>query len=395
MRIAAIAAVGFETLRFADSRAYLGAARVLAETGSYPDRTDDIFFRAPGDPAFLAAVTLGRAKRVPLAKVAGAAAGSLAVLLLAAISARLFGSRPVALATGAAAALHPSFVLFATEIQSEALFLPLLLAAGLWLLAATDRPSASLALGAGILLALAALTRPSALALGMFLLAPLFDRRWPARARAHLAAAGLLGFALALAPWTLRNALFFHEFIPISDSGGSTFYDGNCAWTNRLYEARTREQFEASVMAMHREKLDRLAALGLRDTRSPKARSSALVRMAVEERRRDPAGTARLYARKIWQWLRPYPTPLYWSGAVVAGVGLLYAALYAAAAVGLVTARRRGAVRFALVFLAVTMATHVALLVLWRYRVPYWDPILLLYGVFAAGDRLAAWKHSS
>jgi hypothetical protein len=27
------------------------------------------------------------------------------------------------------------------------------------------------------------------------------------------------------------------------------------------------------------------------------------------------------------------------------------------------------------------MAVHLAILVLWRYRVPYWDPILLLYGV--------------
>jgi len=33
------------------------------------------------------------------------------------------------------------------------------------------------------------------------------------------------------------------------------------------------------------------------------------------------------------------------------------------------------------------------LIVVWRYRVPYWDPVLLLYGIFGAGITLAPlWK---
>jgi hypothetical protein len=32
-------------------------------------------------------------------------------------------------------------------------------------------------------------------------------------------------------------------------------------------------------------------------------------------------------------------------------------------------------------------------LVVWRFRVPYWDPVLLLYGVFGAGGTLLErWK---
>jgi hypothetical protein len=395
VRIGATAAAGFQTLRFADSRAYLGAANVLVTTGSYPDRTDALFFRAPGYPVFLAAVTLGHPERIAAAKIAGAASAALVPLLLAALSARLFQSRAVALATGLAAALHPSFVLIAADIQSETVFLPLLLGAAYLLLAATDRPSTSLALGAGLLLATAALVRPTALALAPFLLAPLRDRRYPLRARAHLAGAAALGFAAALAPWTARNALMFHEFIPVSDSAGSSFFDGNTGWTSRLYAARTRAEFEDLVLQSDRDKRARLAALGPEASASPGRRSSALVRLAVEERRRDPAGTARLYAHKIWQWLRPYPTPLYWPASIVIGIGLLYTALYAAAAAGLATAHRRGAASFCLAVLAVTMASHVALLVLWRYRVPYWDPVLLLYGVFAAGYKLPTWKRSS
>jgi len=32
------------------------------------------------------------------------------------------------------------------------------------------------------------------------------------------------------------------------------------------------------------------------------------------------------------------------------------------------------------------LAVHVVILVLWRYRVSYWDPVLLLYGVFGASQ---------
>ncbi|HEV2065168.1 MAG TPA: hypothetical protein VGS00_11540, partial [Thermoanaerobaculia bacterium] len=231
--------------------------------------------------------------------------------------------------------------------------------------------------------------------LAPLLLAPLCDRRYPLRARAHLAGAAALGFAAALAPWTVRNALMFREFIPVSDSGGSTFFDGNTDWTRRLYAARTRAEFENLVLQLDRDKRSRLAALGPEASASPARRSSALVRLAVEERLGDPAGTAKLYAHKIWQWLRPYPTPLYWPGSIVLGVGLLYTALFAASAAGLAAAQRRGAALFCLVFLAVTMASHVVVLVQWRYRAPYWDPVLLLYGVFAAGYKLPGWKHSS
>ena len=71
----------------------------------------------------------------------------------------------------------------------------------------------------------------------------------------------------------------------------------------------------------------------------------------------------------------------------VLAVGAFYVLLYALAARGLAIAPRRRASLFALAFLAVTMAVHVATVVAWRYRVPYWDPVLLLYGVFGAWPR--------
>src|SRR5260370_42363800 len=89
VRLAATAVVGFSTLEFGDARAYLFAARTLAQTGRYPERTDPPFFRPPGYPAFLVGSTLGRPDRAALAQVANSIVRSLAVFRLAWHSARV------------------------------------------------------------------------------------------------------------------------------------------------------------------------------------------------------------------------------------------------------------------------------------------------------------------
>jgi hypothetical protein len=61
---------------------------------------------------------------------------------------------------------------------------------------------------------------------------------------------------------------------------------------------------------------------------------------------------------------------------------------YLLAAVGLASSPRRGAALFAVAALAASMAVHVLTLVVWRYRVPFWDPILLIYGMAGAGRLL-------
>ena len=299
------------------------------------------------------------------------------------------------MATGFAAAVHPAFLLTSSDIQSEPLFLALLLFAGFLLIAAVDRPSTSLAIVAGLTTALAALTRSSGLALAPFLLAPLLDRRYPFRARAHLAAAALVGFLFGLAPWTLRNAIVFGEFIPVNDAAGNAFYQGNSDWTIRFYDLRTRADYDAWMRAFDADMRRRSEEIDRSGRSTPVARSRAFAAQALSERRRDPAGWTRLLLRKAWDWLRPYPDPLFWQRPIVFGAGAYYLALYSLAAVGFVWSPRAGIRAFVLAFLAVTLIAHVVLIVVWRYRVPYWDPVLLLYGVFGAGTLLPGWKSST
>ena len=387
-RLAATAAVGFTTVRFADAPAYLVGARALAETGHYPRRTEEFLFRPPGYPAFLVAATLGHPDRIAAAKAANAVLGALAALLIAALAARLFRRRPVAIVAGLLAAFHPPFLLAGADLQSEPLFLVLLLCAGYLLLASTDRPSSNLAVFAGVFLALAALTRSSALVLAPLLLAPLWDRRHPRRAGAHVAFSALLGFGAALAPWTARNALEFRELILVNDGAGYLFYGRNSEAAIGLATAESREDLEKASAALERERRDQIAALPAEVRLSPGRLSRALFSAALAERRANPEGTFRLLAWKSWDWLRPYPDPRFWPLPAVVILGLYFTALSACAVVGLAKAERRGARAFCLLFLALTMLLHVTLETSWRYRSVYWDPVLLLYASSVAAALL-------
>ena len=388
MRIAVVLATGFSTSRFADAGAYQFAARTLSQTLTYPKRTEEFLFRPPGYPVLLALTTLGRPDRVAAARLANAAVGALCPVLLAALSARLFRRRGLALATGLLAALHPTLALVASDIQSEPLFIALLLSAGYLLLAATDRPSSNLAVLAGVCLALAALTRSSALALVPFLLAPLCDARHPRRANAHIALSALLGFAAALAPWTLRNAVVFRELIVVNDGAGYVFYGRNCDAALGLGQARDRAELARAVLAIDAARRERIAALPPAGQDSPGRLSRALTAAALSERRANPRGTARLLAWKTWDWLRPYPDPRFWPRWAVFAAGAWFSALFLCAAIGFARAERTGASAFCLAFLAATMLVHVALETNWRYRTANWDPIVLLYAASGAASLL-------
>ena len=83
----------------------------------------------------------------------------------------------------------------------------LLVAAAAFLMqVALRRPSSNFAVASGACVALTAWFLPAALLAGLILAAPLFDQRWPIRARVHLAGSGLLGLVVFLVPWVLSSA---------------------------------------------------------------------------------------------------------------------------------------------------------------------------------------------
>src|SRR5258706_416077 len=159
----------------------------------------------------------------------GASLGALTCYLVGRLGAELEDFRAGLIAAALVAAYWPLFY-FDNELISVALENALGTAMLLALLVAGRRRSKPLFALGGLLFGLAAIARPTVLALAPAL--PVFawlEARPPDRLRAAFAASALIGIgaAAAILPVTLRNAIVGGEFVPIATNGGMNFYIGN------------------------------------------------------------------------------------------------------------------------------------------------------------------------
>ena len=160
--------------------------------------------------------------------------GALIPVQLVRLGAALFDSS-IGRNAGWLAAIHPLLVAMCGYLLTETLFATTMLLAITLVAAWVARPGRARAFAAGVAWGLANLARPTALLLP----AALLPWAWVAlRAsvgrgeRARQSASLLLGVLLAVGPWTLRNAIVFRAFVPISSRGGGALLVGNndIAW---------------------------------------------------------------------------------------------------------------------------------------------------------------------
>ena len=166
-------------------------------------------------------------------RLTGGVCGTITVVLVGLIGRRVGGPR-VGLVAAAAAAIYPILIVTDGSLLSESLYGVFI--AGTILLAyrLIDQPTRGRALALGVVMGLAALTREEALLLVLLLLVPLagFPKQWfPRRVAPDVIVVAVLGVALVVLPWTVRNEVAFHRLIPVSTGAGAVFAGANCPQT--------------------------------------------------------------------------------------------------------------------------------------------------------------------
>jgi 4-amino-4-deoxy-L-arabinose transferase-like glycosyltransferase len=176
--------------------------------------------RAPGYPYFLGLVYSFTGDSITAGRIADALLGVLAVWLTYLIVRRLWGARP-ALVAAATAAVFPPLVLLSRDLLSESLFIALELGTVLAVVEYRRLRDLRWAVAAGLLGGLAALTRNPGPALAIPVLIGLWVFRPRLSRRALVAPAlALAVMVLTVLPWTIRNAVEFGTFVPITSGTG-------------------------------------------------------------------------------------------------------------------------------------------------------------------------------
>lgn len=227
-----------------DDAAYGRTARTLLLSGRFPVHHFAHLgwfpssYRPPAWPLALAGVWSATGIDVESARLTTLALGVATCVLGAHLGRRVGGPRTGVVA-GLLLAVDPLLLSSTASIGSEALFTALLLAGVLTALRARERSGWRTAAFAGALTGAAALTRTNGLALiplVAWLVVPLPRGRWWYRR----SAVTLLAAAAVIAPWSLRNAVELHHFVPVSTEAGNTLA-GTYNTTSLLHHARWLE----------------------------------------------------------------------------------------------------------------------------------------------------------
>ena len=355
------------------------------------------FDRGPGYPIFLAPLTWLdadlRAGRLPddvpaVVKIVQAVLGAAAILVLAGLVRRVAGDR-AAIAAAWIAALFPPLVWMPAYALSEQLASILALGCAAWLGKVTDGPPAAresrgavtgALAAAGVAAGIGALTRPGQLFF-LPLVALLLMWRAPDFGTGMRRAVVFVVLAVAaIAPWTVRNAVVHHRFVPIAASGGVNFWIGNHR------EAIGEGDLAANPHLKLRNAEFRARHAGLtEDALDPLYYSEARDFIAA-----DPVWWLGLEARKLWFTFVPFGpsyrlhAPRYFWLSAVSLLLLLPAAAY-----GL--ARTPSGTRPA-ALLTLAAATVLVGLVFFpheRFRLPVMDPALIAAASLGARRRHA------
>ncbi|MCU1371718.1 MAG: glycosyl transferase [Ilumatobacteraceae bacterium] len=219
---------------FRDPSRYLGFARQIADGNGFtePFTGQATAYYPPGYPWFLGIITWASTPFTNepwlAAGLVQAVLGAASVGLAASVTKRVAGST-AALVAAVVYALYPNLIFHTGALLGETLYNFLFLA---FLALLLSRPwDASFRTpriaGCGVVLGLAVMVRPISLAvIPVVVLCWLWTRK-DYRVIARWTGALLLGVLVCIVPWTIRNELRLHAFVPISTNTGDNLCMGH------------------------------------------------------------------------------------------------------------------------------------------------------------------------
>lgn len=352
----------------------------VAEPGGEP-----IIWRAPLYPAFLAVIygVFGEHSETGVF-FAQSALDSLTAVLIFYMGTRLF-NESVGLFSALIFALHPLSAYYSLRFMSEPLFtLAFTAAIAAWVAAVHARRFMAYPV-AGALVAVAALVKPVALGLWPFLVACVcYQLRSQPRRALSAAIALTIACVIVLAPWAIRNYRLTGEVVAVATGGGYALWLGN------QMVSEGREDWEVDEMTrahLFERRSAVIAGAEISDRHLVSVSNQPTIRSAIQpvyitveedhafflaawrEIDSHPFDSALLTIRKVFRfWFRIFLPENRWAQSYI----ILFQTLFLALAIlGMLEAKRRGGILFALILPVIFLtAAHALTFSTIRYSIP-------------------------
>jgi hypothetical protein len=210
--------LALDVLPTSDFEWYFDAARSIAAGDGFADKGILTAFWPVGWPGFLGGLLWLFGPHVWVGQCANLVLSVAVIGLTAVVGRRLFPDNPAWRLAILLIAILPNQIAYVPLMSVEIFFESLLLLGYVLVMART-------ALAAGLVFGVAALTKTQAVFIPAVLALPLVAcgiRQW---VRA-VVLTGVVMLAVIL-PWTVRNYMVLHAFVPVSTNGGYTLLTGN------------------------------------------------------------------------------------------------------------------------------------------------------------------------
>lgn len=225
LRLGALAMLAPPPLDTSAELAYWGGAEILLHGKGFSDLSYPVY-APPLYAMFIATCrTLFGDDQIPV-KLVQAILDSLTVVVIFLIVKEIFGWQ-TGILSAAIVAIYPFSIYLSVTIASEPLFTFLLSLFILVALRAFQSGTLSYYCAAGILLALATMTRGVTQFVPIAFLFPLLHFYGPSKKLLLVYGTFCFSFAVIIFPWALRNHIILDDFIPVGTAGGVVFLQGS------------------------------------------------------------------------------------------------------------------------------------------------------------------------
>jgi len=348
--------------------AYWGGAQILTHGKGFSDPSYPVY-APPGYAIFIATcLKLFGADLMPV-KIVQCVLDSLSLVVIFVIMKDIFGTQ-TGLFSAVLMAIYPFSIYLSISVASEPLFTFLLSIFALLACYAIRFQNIYYFCGAGVLLALATLTRATTQYLPIIIFFPVMFISFKKRTKDLLRAYGafIVAFAIVMSPWALRNYAVLSDFVPVGTAGGWVFLQGS---TEIFFTSDALEQWPVYYETLRPPK-------GLKPSEIDRFNMRAGLENYQKRLQNDPVSIFSFLATKFLRlWYAGE------SGRNDAIIILVNLPIYSFALAGLLIAWHR---RITLVWVPFTMVTyfvivHWASLPLFRYLMPVM-PYLVGFAAF-------------